>query len=246
MSQTTVQVPSDVQANIDQLVELNPAKISALINLRAGRVPNKSIEADAVINQFNLIESELIEGKKAAAAGDVNQVRDAVCDIVLLAFGQQGVVGGLDLDTDFVRMCAYNMTRIPQTIEEAEATVEKYTALGIQTEIHNIYLDRPDLGIVGYLYPVRCINVEQWDTDGNHYAPNKFVKSVNFKDVEYNTIPDVEIKPTRTAEAKVGAQLTKEMVQAIKKRANEKHGEYGTIPTRLFNQLLDDMVGQRF
>ena len=246
MTITSVEVPQNVQANLVQLQELDAAQISALINLRAGRIPEKSIEADAVINQFNLIESELLEGKKAALAGDVNQVRDAVCDVVLLAFGQQGVIGGLNLDEDFKRMCAYNMTRIPKTIQEADLTIAKYEALGVKTEMHTLFLERPDLGLEGYLYPVRCVNEDQWDKNGDHYAPNKFVKSVYFQDVEYDVLPEVAIVPTKSAKNKVGSMLTKEMVQAIKVQAIEKHGSHGTIPTKMFNELLDGLIGQRF
>ena len=242
-----LELPVSIQENITQLEQLGAAQTAALINLRAGRTPEMEVEADAVINQFNLIESELLEGKKAAAAGDLGQVRDAVADIVLLAFGQQGVIGGLDLDADYKRMCAFNMSRIPKTLEEAEMTIEKYKAIGIQAEIHPISLDRPDLGIVGELYPVRTIHEEQWDTEkGDHYAPNKFLKSVYFHDVHYDELPDVKIKPTKTAASKVGSVLTKEMVQAIKQRAIQKHGTHGTIPTRLFNELLDEMIGNRF
>ena len=241
------ELPVSIQENMMQIENLEAAQTAALINLRAGRTPEMEVEADAVINQFNLIESELLEGKKAAAAGDLNQVRDAVADIVLLALGQQGVIGGLDLDADYKRMCAFNMTRIPKSLEEAELTIEKYNYIGIQAEIHPIFLDRPDLGVEGYLYPVRTIHEDQWDTaKGEHYAPNKFLKSVYFHDVYYDELPDVKIKPTKTAAAKVGSVLTKEMVQAIKQRAIQKHGTHGTIPTRLFNELLDEMIGNRF
>ena len=241
------ELPQIVENNLEQIQDLDTAQTAALINLRAGRVAETTVTADAVINQFNLIESELLEGKKAAAEGDLNQVRDAVADIVLLAFGQQGVIGGLDLDSDYKRMCAFNMTRIPKTLEEAELTVEKYNKIGIQTQIHPLELNRPDLGLVGTLYPVRTIDQEQWDTEkGEHFAPNKFVKSVYFQDVFYDDIPEVSITPTASAKAKVGNLLTKEMVQAIKSKAIEKHGTHGTIPTRLFNEVLDNLIGQRF
>lgn len=206
------QLPVNFSENLSLIKDMGAAYLSKFINLRAGRTPVKTPLAQTIINQFNLIESELEEGKLAAAAGDLDGVRDAVCDIVLLAFGQQGHIEGINLDDDFKTMCAYNMTRIPQTIEEAYATVDKYTDLGIETEIKTIYLDLPEFQ--GYLYPVVCINKDQWDVKGNHYAPNKFVKSVNFIDAAFEPIPDVVIETSENLTG-LGTMITPAVAEAF-------------------------------
>jgi|GEM_PF-5160317 len=206
------QLPVNFSENLSLIKGMGAAYLSKFINLRAGRTPVKTPLAQTIINQFNLIESELEEGKLAAAAGDLDGVRDAVCDIVLLAFGQQGHIEGINLDDDFKTMCAYNMTRIPQTIEEAYATVDKYTDLGIETEIKTIYLDLPEFQ--GYLYPVVCINKDQWDVKGNHYAPNKFVKSVNFIDAAFEPIPDVVIETSENLTG-LGTMITPAVAEAF-------------------------------
>lgn len=187
---TTLPIPASVQANLEIIKNMGAAELSRLINLRAGRTPSHNPSAQTLINQFNLIESEIEEGKLAAAAADLAGVRDAICDIVLLAMGQQGHINEIDLDADFKRMCAYNMTRIPQTIEEAEATVEKYKKIGVETEIKHISLS-PEVG--GDLYPVVCVDRDQWDSKGAHYPPRKFVKSVVFIDAAFEEIPAVQI-----------------------------------------------------
>lgn len=207
-------LPENVALNLDLIKPMGAAQLSKFINLRAGRTPLMLASAQSVINQFNLIESELEEGKMAAAAGDLEGVRDAICDIVLLAFGQEGHIDGLNLDADFKTMCAYNMTRIPQTIEEAEETKEKYKKLGIETEAKTIYLNLPQFE--GYLYPVVCVNKDQWDSKGNHYPPNKFVKSVKFQDAAFETIEGVAIEVEENLTG-LGNLITEPMVDLFLK-----------------------------
>ena len=211
---TTLPIPASVQANLEIIKNMGAAEISRLINIRAGRVPSHNPSAQTLINQFNLIESEIEEGKLAAAAADLAGVRDAVCDIVLLAMGQQGHINEIDLDSDFKRMCAYNMTRIPQSLEEAEATVEKYKKIGIETQIKTIFLNVP--GFEGYLYPVICVDRDQWDSKGAHYPPRKFVKSVAFIDAEFEEIESVQIEVPAELHG-LGNLITEPMVDLMLK-----------------------------
>lgn len=211
---TTLPIPASVQANLEIIKNMGAAEISRLINIRAGRVPSHNPSAQTLINQFNLIESEIEEGKLAAAAADLAGVRDAICDIVLLAMGQQGHINEIDLDADFKRMCAYNMTRIPQTLEEAEATVEKYKKIGVETEIKTIFLNVP--GFEGYIYPVICVDRDQWDSKGAHYPPRKFVKSVAFIDAEFEEIESVQIEVPAELHG-LGNLITEPMVDLMLK-----------------------------
>lgn len=211
---TTLPIPASVQANLEIIKNMGAAELSRLINIRAGRVPSHNPSAQTLINQFNLIESEIEEGKLAAAAADLAGVRDAVCDIVLLAMGQQGHINEIDLDADFKRMCAYNMTRIPQTWEEAEATVEKYKKIGVETEIKTVFLNVP--GFEGYIYPVICVDRDQWDSKGAHYPPRKFVKSAAFIDAEFEEIESVQIEVPAELHG-LGNLITEPMVDLMLK-----------------------------
>lgn len=202
--------PEKVAANLEILKDLSVGHVAALINQRAGRVAKKEVEAVRVINQFNLIEQELLEGKKAAADGDVIRVRDAIADILLLAAGQQGLIQGLDVDADYRSMCAYNMTRIPATYTEATATQDKYQALGIETEIHPTMVEGVEL------FPVVCIDKDQTDINGDHYPPRKFVKSVEFIDAEYTELEGVTLKTGVFDHTHVGERLTAGHVQILK------------------------------
>ena len=235
------QLPVNFSENLSLIKDMGAAYLSKFINLRAGRTPVKTPLAQTIINQFNLIESELEEGKLAAAAGDLDGVRDAVCDIVLLAFGQEGHIEGINLDDDFKTMCAYNMTRIPQTIEEAYATVDKYTDLGIETEIKTIYLDLPEFQ--GYLYPVVCINKDQWDVKGNHYAPNKFVKSANFIDAAFEQIPDVVIDTSEKVTG-LGTMITPAVVSAFMEKLNTLSAD-ALLDEEVVRNHLNKLAGTR-
>lgn len=187
MSKNLPALPKSVSENLKAIKEMGVGAIALMINQRAGRVQSEQVNAAKIINQFNLIESELIEGKKAAYLGDLTQVRDAIADIMLLAAGQQAHIAQLDVDADYRLMCAYNMTRIPKTMEVAIATVNKYDELGIKTYIEEITVN----GEV--LFPVKTAGVEQYDYNGDHYAANKFLKSVNFHDAAYAPLEGVDI-----------------------------------------------------
>ena len=216
-------LPQKVAENLAILDTMNAAEISAYINARAGRVASDDVSAQTLINQFNLITEEVTEGKEAAARGDLTGVRDAVCDIVLLAFGQQGHVTHIDLDADFNRMCAFNMTRIPTLEAEALATQEKYHDIGISTNILQVTLGE-DFG-KEVLYPVVCIDTEQWDTNGAYYPPRKFVKSANFVDASFEEIPEVEIHVPVVLEG-MGDAITAKQFELMSNTFLEKAKEF--------------------
>lgn len=235
MTNQNLQLPEAVAQNLNQIKKLGLGHIAELINLRAGRMPEFKVKAKRVIDQFNLIESELIEGKKAAAEGNVTQVRDAIADIMLLAMGQQSILGGVDVEADYRLMCAYNMTRIPQSMEEAVATINKYDELGVQA-----YIDEVEVGGV-MLYPVKTLaSHEQEDFNGEHYAPNKFLKSVNFHDAAYAEIKYAEIKDfeSEAVQNMVGNRFTKEHAAAVV----EALGLDDNIEIKAINGL----IGKRF
>ena len=181
-------LPENVQQHYKNLSHMDVGAIARLINIRAGRVPSSEPKAATIIQQFNLIESELIEGKTAAANCDLGKVRDAIADILLLAAGQMGHIVGLDVNEDYKRMCAYNMTRIPNNMQDAVNTVTKYDKLGIEAVI----LDEITIGDET-LFPVVTADKEQYDINGEHYPPKKFLKSVAFTDAQYDDLPFVAI-----------------------------------------------------
>lgn len=229
-------LPESVQANYRELAHLDVGAIARLINLRAGRVPKSEPEAATIIQQFNLIESELLEGKRAAANGDLTQVRDAIADILLLAAGQMGHIVGLDVNEDYKRMCAYNMTRIPNNIQDAVNTVTKYAKIGIEAEV----IDEIVIGDT-VLHPVITLDKEQYDVNGEHYPPKKFLKSVGFLDAEYEPLPFVNIVGGGVeVQHLVGTQFTSQHFDLIKEKLEDAN-----LVSEEILELLSDLVGTR-
>lgn len=232
-------LPSKVEANIASIDHLGAADISKLINVRAGRVASTEPKAQTIINQFNLINEEIEEGKNAAAKGDLEGVRDAVCDIVLLAFGQQGHIKNIDLDWDFLTMCAFNMTRIPESMEEAQATKTHYKELGVETEILETNQDN--------LYPVVCIDKDQWDINDNYYPPKKFVKSIEFHDAEFEPIESVKIQVSGQEQG-LGLMITEPMVDLFIDKVIDavENGNLSALSEAQFiEKIKKGLVGKR-
>lgn len=239
-------LPESVAQNLKSIKNMGVGHIAEMINLRAGRMPEFKVKAKRIIDQFNLIESELLEGKKAAINGDVTQVRDAIADIILLAAGQQSVIAGIDVVEDYRLMCAYNMTRIPQSMEEAIATTNKYSELGIETYIDEVEVEGK------MLYPVKTIAArEQTDYNGEHYAPNKFLKSVNFVDAAYPSVDFVEILGLEDEKAKnaVGNRFTAEHAQAISDlldNSDDLVDMEGLVDAEELKAAIKNIIGERF
>lgn len=229
-------LPESIQKHYAEIAHLDIGAIARLINLRAGRVPKPEPQAKTIIQQFNLIESELIEGKVAAANGNLTQVRDAIADILLLAAGQMGHIVGIDVNEDYKRMCAYNMSRIPNNMQDAVNTVTKYDKIGIEASI----LDEITIGDET-LYPVVTVDKEQWSTTGDHFPPKKFLKSVGFLDAEYDPIPFVNIVGTGSEVAHlIGTQFTQNHFELLKAELEREN-----LAGEKILEVIENLIGVR-
>ena len=235
VAENFVALPKSVEKHYEQLKHMDVGMIARLINKRAGRTATNTPHARTIIQQFNLIESELIEGKLAAAIGDVNGVRDAIADIMLLAAGQMGHISDLDVVADYKRMCAYNMTRIPTTMQEAVNTIAKYRKIGIDA----VALDEVTVGGV-VLFPVVTENKEQYCNKGEHYPPNKFLKSADFLDVQYNELPEVFIVGGNGVQHLVGAQFSPQHYDLVKSTL-----EMENLASDAILQVIEKLIGVR-
>lgn len=165
------------------------ADIARIINERAG----KSINTDAVSLsgikfQLDLIKDELDEAyvaleKFELGSSETPANQDAIAEFLDAAIGDillctLGLGARLPINplNEYINVCLTNLTRIPQTQEEAEATVEKFKAIGIQTEIRVGY--NPD-GSRTYPVLTPANGQTQNGTDGKVYQSNYFCKGVN-------------------------------------------------------------------
>lgn len=164
----------------------NMQEIAVIINERAGRIINpNSISIKGLINQIDITLSELNEVRKAAESMTpglstlpenmeaIKAFADAVADVELCNLGQAARLP-IDIRTEYLNVCLTNLTRIPRTLEEAEATVAKWAARGIDSVISEGR--NPD---GSRTYPVLTVDRVQTDTSGEVFSPNKFLKGIN-------------------------------------------------------------------
>lgn len=100
-----------------------------------------SLSEPEIVNEridlrVNLIQEELDELKDALKAGDLVETADALGDILYVVFGAIHEFGLKDkIDAIFDDIHASNMSKGCSSMAEAEATVEHYKGLGVESYI---------------------------------------------------------------------------------------------------------------
>lgn len=132
----------------------------------------KEINMDRLLKQVNNIPGEYSEFLTALTAGDVPQMRDALCDIMVFAYGAFHFMG-YDADADMATVVEAVMTRFCKNREDLEDTVTKYVRLGFPPEV---------LRVEGE-FPYKCVKVAADFTapDGEYFPKGKFLKSASYK-----------------------------------------------------------------
>ena len=85
--------------------------------------------------RINLIEEEVQELKQALLDDNLVEVTDALADILYVVYGA-GVSFGVNLDLAFNLVHESNMSKLCETIEEAEMTQKHYAKQGIEVIIN--------------------------------------------------------------------------------------------------------------
>ena len=168
---------------------LDVAQIAVAINARAGKtVTPAAVSLAGIEFQLDLIKDELDEAYLALKQiklgssnteenkAALNEFLDAAIGDILLCTLGLGARLPINPIQEYLNVCLTNLTRIPQTQEEAEATVAKFKELNINTEIKEGF--NPD---GTRTYPVLTPadgNVQQ-GLDGKAYQSNYFCKGVN-------------------------------------------------------------------
>ncbi len=159
--------------------------LAKFINQRAGRVCTSKPKQTDLLNQASLIQSELDELVENIEKCNLEEIRDALGDILVTAYGFEGLIP-INIDRDYRIDVEANLSRIDETYEDATITQQKYLYNGIKTEIHVVE-------IYGKTYfPVRTINETQIGLNGEKFTPNKFAKSHNFRQPVYPPLADID------------------------------------------------------
>lgn len=168
---------------------LDVAEVAVAINARAGKVVTPGdVSLSGIKFQLDLIKDELDEAYEALAKIKVgysatpenkaalNEFLDAAIGDVLLCTLGLGARLPINPIQEYLNVCLTNLTRIPQSQEEAEATVEKFRKLNVKTEIRSG--TNPD-GTLTYPVLTPADGKVQQGLDGRTYQSNYFCKGVN-------------------------------------------------------------------
>lgn len=81
--------------------------------------------------QLLLIQEEVAELSEAHDARDVNEIRDALADILTVTYGYYHLLG-VCADADMLKVHESNMSKLCRTRYEVEQTKEAYKARGLE------------------------------------------------------------------------------------------------------------------
>lgn len=124
-----------------------------------------------------IIKGEVKELQDALIKRDFNEIRDALCDIMVFTLGAYHMLG-VDAEKDMRSVISALMSRFCKNDEELRLTKEKYAHLGVELyEQGN--------------FPYKCLKSthDQTGLDNDIYPKGKFVKCVNYsKPVFYSVL----------------------------------------------------------
>ncbi len=130
----------------------------------------KNIDWEMLDKEAEMIQSELDELKQAIKERDINEVRDALCDIHVFAYGTHHKIG-YNADADMHTVISSLYSRFCQNEDDLQRTIEHHKNKGVlQITVHGEY-------------PFAYIK-----SAGDHPdAPKgKFLKSINYNKPKFN------------------------------------------------------------
>ena len=144
---------------------------------------------DNIESQLKIIESEFKELKDNWDMNNLNGMRDDIGDVLFTVLGLAHVMG-FPADDDLRLICESQFTKFDDSEEAAEKTKQKYLDLGVET-----YQIRKQLGSAedDNFWIVTKSAKDQVGKDGKDYPKDKWLKSTNFKEPEFDPSYNVKI-----------------------------------------------------
>lgn len=170
----------------------SPGRSVATINRIADRetidTPPGPKDYDNIESQLKIIESEFKELKDNWDMDNLNGMRDDIGDVLFTVLGLAHVMG-FPADDDLRLICESQFTKFDASEEAAEQTKQKYLDLGVET-----YQIRKQLGSAedDNFWIVTKSAKDQVGKDGKDYPKDKWLKSTNFKEPEFD--PSYSVK----------------------------------------------------
>jgi NTP pyrophosphatase (non-canonical NTP hydrolase) len=121
-------------------------------------------QAKNILDEYNELMDDGIGPK------DINQVRDAISDILVFTLGLAHMAG-IPVEEDMAGVDRSNRTKFCANPEQLIATIDKYDALGVE-----VYADGE--------YPMKRVKSAKYQVglDGKDYQKDKMLKSVTFEE----------------------------------------------------------------
>lgn len=189
--------------------------------------------------QVKNIPVEYEELMLAIALGDVDKIRDGLCDIVVFALGAFHKLG-LDADDDMRAVLDGVMSRFCHTEQDVLATAAKWANLGVKDVV------------AGGAYPRAFLKCSKDTTSktGEFIPAGKFLKSVNTREPVFTPIaPNAqEDLPLETSEAEAVVPPRRFMGQQLEQQAQQAPNGVNTAqvtPPETALQVMADMARDR-
>lgn len=160
------------------------------------------------------LASEMAALQRNSRKGKYEEAVNAVINLVMTCYRIE-VSFGIPTDSDFEEVCRKLLTRLCSSEEVAISTVKKYSdEYGIETYITGS-------PFIPGMFAVRSLE-DQVGTDGENYPAEKFLKSIEFGEPVFKTLP----------------------MQTIFQQAAEEHFEEDVQGELFDNDLNNELAGE--
>ncbi len=158
-----------------------------ILNAAAGNQPTLEDQLESqLMRQTRIDLAECLELLEAVATGNVGLIRDGLSDKRVTLNGFATVLT-FSLSEDFRHTMDNLFTRFDNCLEDAENTQSKYAKIGVATVIEaNTLIDEDGEHEDNPVYFVNKVAEDVTGADGEFYPKGKFLKSVNFRNDNFD------------------------------------------------------------
>lgn len=133
-----------------------------------------AVDWELLARQYELIKEEFEELGRAIQERDITELRDGTADVLVTTYGLAHRAG-FDADEDMAEVQRSNMSKFCSDRMEAVETAHKYEKLGVLCNYN-----QPSPGVIAVVSAD-----DQTGFDGKAYPKGKLLKSVNFKEPNF-------------------------------------------------------------
>lgn len=172
------------------------------------------IDALKLKRQISNVLKEHEEFLKALEAGDVDQVRDSICDMMVFCYGGYHIMG-YDADADMTEVINALYSRFVRDEEHLEATKKHFDALGVKYYTQGSF-------------PRMCLKSAE-DQGNGEYPKGKFLKAVGYREPKfYQVPPPLPVSPVKVDELQATREKEVKTREATFADIDEKVRQYRT------------------